>query len=232
MKIVVLCLVLLCGVVRDASAASDTAALFTRKCSSCHSYGKGDLVGPDLKGATDRHSRAWLTAWISSSEQLIRSGDPAATALFRKYKQQRMPDQSLSAGDMSALLDFLAAGGPEAEARGRDRRADTATQAEVEMGRTLFVGQRAPAGGGVSCSACHSAGKSAAGGSLGPDLTHAYSKFQDKALSLFLARGCFPTLPESGKALTVQESFALRAFLRQAETGRHALDAAGTRSQR
>jgi cytochrome c2 len=233
MKAILMCFVLLCGIARDASGASDAAVLFTRKCSSCHTHGKGDLVGPDLKGVTDRHSRAWLTAWISSSERMIRSGDASANALFQKYKQQRMPDQALSATQLSALLDFLAAGGPDAEARKRDRRADTATQAEVEMGRMLFVGQRALTGGGVACSACHRTGKGTAGGSLGPDLMRAYSSFQDTALASLLARGCFPRVPDSaGQALTDQESFALKAFLRQAEPGRHAPAAVGTTSQR
>ena len=68
--------VLLCGPARTASAAPDAATLFTARCSGCHTYGKGDFVGPDLKGVTDRHSRTWLTAWISSPQRLVRSGDP------------------------------------------------------------------------------------------------------------------------------------------------------------
>jgi hypothetical protein len=112
MKSVVLCLVLLAGAAFDVRAEPDPGGIFTRKCSSCHTYGKGDLVGPDLKGVTDRHSRQWLTTWISSSENAIASGDPAAAALFRKYKQQRMPEQKFSPSELAALLDYLAAGDP------------------------------------------------------------------------------------------------------------------------
>ena len=225
MKTVLMGFVLLCGPARAASAAPDAAALFATRCSGCHTYGKGDFVGPDLKGATDRHSRSWLTAWISSPERLIRSGDPAATALSKKYKFI-MPELSLSATELSALLDFLAAGGPDAGGRRSDRRADAATRDEIEMGQRLFSGQRALAGGGVACSACHRTGRGSAGGSLGPDLLQAYAKFQDKALAWFLARGCFPRVPDS--ALTDQETFALKAFLRQAGTDRAA---AGSLSQ-
>jgi mono/diheme cytochrome c family protein len=214
------CAVFAIGLARMASAAPDPAALFTRKCSSCHTYGRGDLVGPDLKGATDRHTRGWLTAWITSSETVIRSGDQAANVLFKKYKQTRMPDQSFAPADLAALIDFLAAGGPEEEARRRNRRADTATAPEIELGRRLFAGERTLAGGGAACSACHqirSAGFS--GGSLGPDLSHAYARYQDKSLATLLARGCFPRVPDSAgrKPLTDDENFALRAFISRAE---------------
>ena len=215
------CAIVVIGLARGAAAAPDPAALFTRKCTSCHTYGRGDLVGPDLKGATDRHTRAWLTAWISSSETVIRSGDPAATALFKKYKQTRMPDQSFAPADLTALIDFLAAGGPEEEARRRNRHADTATPAEIELGRTLFAGERVLAAGGAACSACHQIrAVGSSGGSLGPDLSRAFGKFQDKGLAALLARGCFPRVPDSGpqKPLTSEESFALRAFIRKAES--------------
>lgn len=206
-----------------AAAAADPATTFTRKCSSCHTYGRGVLVGPDLKGATNRHSRAWLMAWITSSETLIRSGDAAATALFDKFKQ-RMPDQTLGPVELSALLDYLAAGGPEADARRTDRRADTATAAEIDAGRAFFVGQRALANGGASCFACHRVGdRVSAGGTLGPDLASVYARYQDRGLGALLARGCFPRArPTSGGlTLTEQEVFALKAFLRH--------DASGTR---
>src|SRR5437762_11659368 len=76
--------------------AADPATTFARKCSACHTFGHGILLGPDLKGVTDRHPRPWLTAWISSSEKLIRSGDRAAVDLFARFKSIRMPDQPLS----------------------------------------------------------------------------------------------------------------------------------------
>src|SRR5689334_5585847 len=73
-----------CGSIQTALAASEPSTLFKTKCSSCHTFGKGDRVGPDLKGVTERHSREWLIPWIRSSETLIRRGDRAAIALFKK----------------------------------------------------------------------------------------------------------------------------------------------------
>jgi len=198
-----------------ASAAADPATTFSRKCSSCHTFGKGILVGPDLKGVTGRHKREWLVSWITSSETVIKSGDGEATALFGKFKQ-RMPDQSLSPAEIAALLEYLAAGGPEIDARKRNRRADTATAAEIETGRELFVGQRPLVNGGGACVSCHRVGDAvAAGGTLGPDLLSAYARYQDKGLAALLAKGCFPRAVSTADPviLTDEESFALRGFL-------------------
>src|SRR5512132_4077652 len=71
---------------------SEAASIFNQRCAGCHTYGKGIRVGPDLKGVTDRHPRIWLLRFIRSSQTVIHSGDPVATALFREFKQQRMPD--------------------------------------------------------------------------------------------------------------------------------------------
>jgi hypothetical protein len=179
------------------------------------------LVGPDLKGVTDRHSRQWLTAWITSSETVIRSGDPAATALFAKFKSQRMPDQPMTPAELSALIDYLAAGGPEDDARRKARRADTATAAEIDIGRALFVGARPLANGGAACFSCHRVGSAVAhGGTLGPDLSSVYARYQDRALSALLGH-CFPRARASlaAAALTDEEAFAVKAFLRRAGTG-------------
>jgi mono/diheme cytochrome c family protein len=193
--------------------------VFATKCKSCHTYGQGDLVGPDLKGVTARHSRGWLVSWIRSSERMIRQGDVTAVSLFRRYRQQRMPDHQLTDVQIGALLDFLAAGGPEAESRRAARPASMAGVKEVTLGRDLFFGRRRISGGSAACSSCHALRdqKGSAGGSLGPDLTKVYSTYQDKGLSQFLERDCLVRLPARDRALTSDESFAIRAYLRSAD---------------
>jgi mono/diheme cytochrome c family protein len=223
MRAGIFCRVAMCILLGYTSVtAADPSTTFARKCSSCHTFGRGVLVGPDLKGATDRHNRQWLTAWITSSETLIKSGDPAATALFARFKSQRMPDQGLTPSELSALIDYLAASGPEADARRKSRRADTATPLEIETGRSLFTGQRALANGGAACFSCHRAGGIAAGGTLGPDLSGAYARYQDRGLSALLTRGCFPRARASmaPTLLTDDETFALKAFLRRTAEAR------------
>jgi mono/diheme cytochrome c family protein len=216
MKAVILCAVL-CVAAPTSLAAGDPATTFARVCAACHTYGKGTLIGPDLKGVTSRRTRAWLSVWIASPESLLRSGDAAAAELFSRFKPQRMPDQSMSTADISAMVDYLAADGPEADVL-KHRAITTATPAEIELGRSLFVGQRALVGGDAPCSACHRAGDSVRlGGTLGPDLAAAYARHQDKSMAAALARECIPRArPAPGApALTAQEAFAIRAFLRQ-----------------
>jgi mono/diheme cytochrome c family protein len=199
--------------------ANDAAALFARKCSSCHTFGKGDSVGPDLKGVTQRRTEAWLASWIRSSETMIRAGDAVGVALYNKYKQQRMPDHDLSDAQVHGLLEYLASGGPEAENAAQMRLASTASEEEVQLGRELFYGKVKLSSGGVSCASCHSVFKERAIGSFGSDLTRAYSKYQDKDISTLLRRACFPRVPAANGTppVTDKECFAIKAFLRETD---------------
>ena len=97
----------------------------------------------------------------------------------------------------------------------------TASTARAEQGPgALFMGERALSDGGASCVSCHRVGDTMLGGSLGPELTHAYSKFQDRRLAALLSRGCFPRVPDISvrRPLSDDESFSLKAFLREADT--------------
>jgi cytochrome c2 len=202
------------------AAAVNPASLFAKKCTSCHTYGQGDKVGPDLKGVTGRRSRTWLSAWIRSSERAIASGDPTAVALFQKYKRERMPDQNFSAEELDALIGYIAAGGPETE-EPRARHAATATAAEVARGRELFMGTVSMRSGGASCASCHMVREHVAlrRATFGHDLTHVYSRFQDGALTTFLKRPCFPRVVGKGgmPMLSEDEAFSIKAFLWHAD---------------
>jgi protein SCO1/2 len=72
--------------------SAEAAAIFNRRCTACHTYGKGIKVGPDLKGVTGRRTHDWLLKFIRASSMVIKSGDPTATKLFAEFKGQRMPD--------------------------------------------------------------------------------------------------------------------------------------------
>ena len=200
----------------DSAEAKKT---FNQRCTGCHTYGKGVKVGPDLKGVTERRSRPWLLKFIRSSQQVIGSGDPTAQGLFQQFKQQRMPDWSaLSEQQIAAILDWFATNGPE-QREPDERNADSATPADVDVARGLFQGTTRLANGGAACSSCHSVRDhgETKGGTLGPNLTGTYLRYQDKALTLFLKHPCSQRAPESSHAeyLTPQESFAIKAYLRQ-----------------
>jgi protein SCO1/2 len=81
--------------------------VFTTQCAACHTIGHGDKIGPDLQGVTNVRNHAWLTKFIEQPDKVLAMKDPIATALFKKYKQVRMPNLRLGDGDTSAVLSFL-----------------------------------------------------------------------------------------------------------------------------
>jgi len=208
---------------RPAHAAADAAdakRIFNQRCTACHTYGKGVKVGPDLKGVTERRQRPWLLKFIRSSQTVIQGGDPIASGLFKEFKQQRMPDWTdLSEAQITAILEWFKAAGPE-QKEPDERNAEVATSLELEKARRLWNGSLPLANGGLACATCHSIKGSDAAiqASLGPDLSTTYLKYQDRALTIFLKRPCFRRQPEPapGKYLTPEESFALKAYMRQA----------------
>ena len=81
--------------------------LFATRCAACHTIGNGDKIGPDLLGVTDVRDRAWLNRIITEPDKLIEEKDPIATALFKKYKEIRMPRLNLAQEDVNTLIEFM-----------------------------------------------------------------------------------------------------------------------------
>jgi len=82
--------------------------LFVSKCSACHTIGKGDRLGPDLAGVTDRREKAWLARYIQQPDEVLAAGDPIAQALHNKYKKVGMPNLRLGSSDVHDLISYLA----------------------------------------------------------------------------------------------------------------------------
>ena len=80
---------------------------YASHCAACHTIGRGDGIGPDLRGVTASREREWLTRFISTPDKLLAEADPIAQALLAKYKGVRMPNLSLSAMDASLIIDYL-----------------------------------------------------------------------------------------------------------------------------
>jgi cytochrome c2 len=201
----------------SAKFSPEAAATFNKRCTACHTYGKGIKVGPDLKGVTERRKRDWLLKFIHASSLVIKAGDPTATALFAQFKQQRMPDWTdLSEKQINDILDYVAVGGPDIKPAD-ERNAELATPSDIENGRQLFSGEKHLKYGAQACVVCHSVDDAGWGGSLGPNLTKTYFQYQDRALTEFLRHPCFQwsTSDPGTHYLTARESFTLKAFLRQ-----------------
>jgi protein SCO1 len=80
---------------------------FRSLCSGCHSIGQGDKVGPDLARAFEKHERDWLAEYTLRPDVVRAKKDPIAAALAAQYREVRMPNLSLSAADVTAILRYV-----------------------------------------------------------------------------------------------------------------------------
>ena len=81
--------------------------LFNNGCSSCHTIGGGDRIGPDLAGVTQRRERQWLERFILVPDEVLAAGDPLATELLAKYQGVRMPNLGLARDEVAGILGFI-----------------------------------------------------------------------------------------------------------------------------
>lgn len=82
--------------------------LFANRCSTCHTFGKGALLGPDLAGVTTRREHNWLVSYIAAPNEMRARKDPIALELASKHKVL-MPNLSLTNKELTDILDYIAA---------------------------------------------------------------------------------------------------------------------------
>jgi mono/diheme cytochrome c family protein len=193
-----------------AAGAEGDADDFRANCFSCHTIGGGRLVGPDLKGVTDRvgkggaPSRQWLVQFIVAPRDALGAGDPYATSLKDQARGAVMsPVAGMTAARAEKLLKFVEAESakPKSEFATTgvaDLPKDPARLAAlVARGRDIFLGTHALRQGGPACVGCHHAGDAAplGGGRLAPDLSDALSRLGGtKALGAWLRAPPTPTM--------------------------------------
>lgn len=196
-------------------------ALFLQKCSSCHTIGKGRLLGPDLMGVTERRSSDWLEEFISDPQKLIDKKDPIALKLLEDYKI-KMPPSGLNREDVKLIISFLSQSKePREITKGKDR---IILMGDADRGRMLFTGRAPFKNGGSPCISCHTMrGLPIPGGTLGPDLSASIKNYGKEGLKSVLLSVQFPTMqPLYGKKpLTDQEVADIISFLESADERHH-----------
>jgi len=88
-------------------SAQDGEQLFKTTCATCHTVGKGKLVGPDLRDVQNRHEKQWILKWVKSSQTLVKAGDAQAVKLFNDNNRIPMPDHALTEDQISSILGFI-----------------------------------------------------------------------------------------------------------------------------
>jgi cytochrome c2 len=214
-----------------ANAAEDAAAgqqIFQEKCVACHTVGKGALLGPDLKGVTERRPREWLEQWILAPDAMLAKKDPVAIELLHQFRDLPMPNQGLKTSEVTAILAYLATSG----AAGTTEPATSApaVQGNPAIGKDLFTGVVRFQNGGPPCMPCHSVAGIGAlgGGQLGPDLTTLVARFGGAAAAdAFIAGTPTPTMRAvwSQRPMTTDERANVVAFLTQAAVSQRPAEA-------
>ena len=110
----------------------DGEKLFSANCATCHSIGKGKVVGSDLKGINSKYSNSWIHRAIRNFPELVKSGDKDAVKIFNDYGKVLMPPQNLSKNEIASLLGYIS------EISGKNNRKDTLIRRFGELPDTLI----------------------------------------------------------------------------------------------
>jgi len=204
-------------------AAQESADFYRQNCYSCHTIGGGRLVGPDLKDVTQRKEREWLARFILNAQAVINQGDPYAQQLLDEARGVVMPTiPGLIRERADALLDFIEAESLLEESNFMGLQIDDRpfTEADVALGKELFLGSHPLSAGGPACAACHTVRGlgGLSGGRLGPDLTKVYERVGGrKPLAAWLLGPATTTMRPVFKEhpLTSEEILPLVAYFEQ-----------------
>jgi cytochrome c2 len=205
----------------NATDADTGQQLFQSKgCVACHTVGRGNLVGPDLKGVTTRRPHDWLVQWISAPDAVLAKKDPVAISMLHEFHDVPMPNLGLTPTEVNQILAYLEAASSGAGPEPAPPATDT-VKGNADTGKELFTGVARFQNGGPPCMACHSTGGIGAlgGGQLGPDLTTVITRYGGAgAVDAFLAGTPTPTMKAvwGQHPLTTEERANVVSFLGQA----------------
>jgi len=179
------------------------AELFLSNCAGCHTVGGGDLIGPDLKEATQ---------W---SNEDLRSA-------IKRMEENTGP---MTESDINQLLEFLKdlnVSERIQQQQERQERVEAKPRTELpkasfETGQQLFRGNKPLANRGPSCFACHHFVNE--GGSLGPDLTHLNKSFSSAVLQSAIEKSSYKVMRPiyEKKPITQEEALHLAEYLSHPE---------------
>lgn len=202
--------------------ANPAAALFEKQCYSCHNIVGGKKKGPDLRDLTKRRERRWIQKFIPAPKDMKNSGDKTAVQLFREFAPEEMPDQMLSPDQIDQLLAFI----EQVSASGKafipqsGRLARPVRPGDAAAGYAIYVGKKGLKNQGPACIQCHSVQGvgPVGGGTLGPDLTQANTRYTDIELASILKAPAFPTMTKlfANSQLTDEEVVQVFAYLQSA----------------
>lgn len=125
------------------SAARGKSVFEAKGCTGCHTLGKGDLSGPDLKGLFDRRDAGWVQKWLVSPDAVFAADDPTAKALLGKYNL-KMPNMGLAPDEIQSVMAYISAnGGGKMVSKEGSAKAPEAAPAAKDSGDAASVAANA-----------------------------------------------------------------------------------------
>lgn len=115
MKLIVLAMITLFSLTAF-GADFDAEKHFKNVCSTCHTVGGGDKIGPDLAGLSKRRTVEWLVKFINYPDGMVNGDaeepgyekpDPIAVKVAALYKPQMMAEQEMTKAQVEAMLKWI-----------------------------------------------------------------------------------------------------------------------------
>ncbi len=129
-----------------AQDAAEGETLFKNNCAACHNTNDEVLVGPGLKGISERRPIEWIVKWVHNPQAVIASGDKYANDLYTKFNKAAMtPYPNFSEAQIKGIVAYIdasnaAPAAPAAGAAPADGAAAPAAQSTGGMMEGLLVG--------------------------------------------------------------------------------------------
>ncbi len=117
------------------AGAEEGAKIFLEKCSTCHTIGLGDHIGPDLRGVIDRRDPAWLFRWIQEPDKVLAEQDPVVIQLFNEFDRVVMPNKKVDQAEAESLIAYIKRESDKGPARAVPRLPASVAPADRELGR-------------------------------------------------------------------------------------------------
>ncbi|MES2520983.1 MAG: cytochrome c3 family protein [Bacteroidota bacterium] len=82
--------------------------IFKNNCAACHNVTDETLVGPGLKGISQRRPIDWIVKWVHNPQAVIASGDKYAVDLYNKFnKAQMTPYPGYSEAQIKSVVAYI-----------------------------------------------------------------------------------------------------------------------------
>lgn len=125
-----------------AQDAAEGESLFKNNCAACHNTSDEALVGPGLKGISERRPIEWIVKWVHNPQAVIASGDTYANDLYNKYNKAAMtPYPNFSEMQIKGIIAYIDAANaaPVAAAAGAAPAAGAPAAAAASSGGMMEI---------------------------------------------------------------------------------------------